>query len=59
MSDIFKNVTIRDINHAMYNNGMPTGKKTCNSNGTRYTMNRVRKTSVRIKNKKIIDHRRK
>ena len=56
MSDIFKNVTAYDLSEAFKNQGRKVKRKTCNSNGTRYTMNRIRHGNANVDNKGI-DHR--
>lgn len=56
MSDIFKNVTAYDLDLAFKNQGRRVKRKTCNSNGTRYTMNRIKHGNASAENKGI-DHR--
>lgn len=51
MSDIFKNVTAYDLNQAFKNQGRKVKRKTCNSNGTRYTMNRIKHGNANVDNK--------
>ena len=50
-------ITKQDLLEAFYNQGRKTKRKTCNSNGTRYTMNRVLHGTVNATNTKKIDHR--
>ena len=55
---MFDNVTKHDLLDAMHNTGRKTKRKTCNSNGTRYTMNRILHGNATSNGKKT-DHRHK
>lgn len=54
--DIFANVTKRDILSCIYNQGRKVKRKTCNSNGTRYVMNRLLRSNINATNHKGTDH---
>ena len=59
---IFDNVSKHDLLNAFRNQGRKVKRRTCNSNGTRYTMNQIlhgnatsngKKTDHRYKDKKV------